>query len=262
MTMKILFALLFSVILFVTCNQRENNKADVKTNKPRREITLGNNNNFTKSYEGSINGNHKIIMTLSRSANSLNGTYTYKKKGEPIKISGAIDEYGNLKINEFDHNGKVSGMFKGQMIERDIVGQWISPNESQVMPFSISESQNFETAYIKSNSINPDVANSWTATYINGNEKTLRILGPDSLGEMKFEIIIANDKCASSIEGSAYLSKKNFANFNDKNGSCHLNFSLNNERIIVNEFDCQDYRGTHCESFEGTYIRDKIFNIK
>lgn len=262
MTMKILFSLLFSVILFVTCNQSENKKADVKSNDPIREINLENNNNFTKSYEGSINGNLKIIMTLSRSANSLNGTYTYKKKGEPIKISGVIDEYGNLKINEFDHNGKVTGMFKGQMIEREIVGQWISPNESQVIPFSITESQNFETAYVKSNSINPDVANSWTATYIIGNEKTLRIFGPDTLGEIKFEIIIANDKCASSIEGSAYLSKKNFANFSDETGSCHLNFSLNNEQIIVHEFDCQDYRGKHCESFEGTYIRDIKFNIK
>jgi hypothetical protein len=63
--MKILFSLLFSVILFVTCNQSENKKADVKSNDPIREINLENNNNFTKSYEGSINGNLKIIMTLS-----------------------------------------------------------------------------------------------------------------------------------------------------------------------------------------------------
>ena len=97
---------------------------------------------FTKSFEGTINGEYGITMILTRIGNSLNGTYSYTSKRIPIKISGNIDSIGNLTINEFNAAGSLTGIFKGQLNGLNITGNWEKPDGSKTMPFSISETTN------------------------------------------------------------------------------------------------------------------------
>lgn len=104
------------------------------------QTTISNISDFTKSFEGTINGKFGIIMTLTKNAKSLSGTYSYKSKGIPIKVSGNLDDKGNLTINEFNDNGSMTGVFKGQLSGINIIGNWEKPDGSKIMSFSISES--------------------------------------------------------------------------------------------------------------------------
>ncbi len=144
----ITISILTTALIYSSCGSRENKNAETI------EQTTSNNTptivpDFTKSFEGTINGKYGIIMTLTKNANNLNGTYTYKSQGTPIKISGTTDDNGNLTINEFNDKGNMTGIFKGQLSGNNIIGQWTKPDGSKTMPFSISESTNGESTIAK-----------------------------------------------------------------------------------------------------------------
>lgn len=144
----ITISILTTALIYSSCGSSENK------NVGTTEQTTSNNTptivpNFTKSFEGTINGKYGIIMTLTKNAKSLSGTYSYKSKGIPIKVSGKIVDNGNLTINEFNENGSMTGVFKGQLSGNNIIGQWTKPDGSKTMPFSISESTNIKTTIEK-----------------------------------------------------------------------------------------------------------------
>ena len=123
-------------------NEDESSSSDVSSSFNSNTAAIPD---FTKSFEGTINGKYGIIMTLTKNTGNLSGTYTYKSQGTPIKISGTIADNGNLTINEFNDKGNMTGVFKGQLNSSNIIGQWTKPDGSKKMPFSISESTNNET---------------------------------------------------------------------------------------------------------------------
>jgi hypothetical protein len=154
MNKTIIISIITTALIYSSCGSSENKNAATT------EQTSSNNTpttvpDFTKSFEGTINSKYGIILTLTKNANNLNGTYAYKIQGTPIKISGTIDNNRNLIIKEFNDKGKITGIFKGKFRSNKIIGQWTKPDGSMTMPFSISEYQNSETTFTKEqNSIN------------------------------------------------------------------------------------------------------------
>lgn len=127
-------SILMTALIYSSCGSSENKNVET----PQQTTTTNSTTtipDFTKSFEGTINGKYGIIMTLTKSTKNLNGTYRYKSQGSPIKISGTIDDNGNLTINEFNDKGNMTGIFKGQLSSNNIIGQWTKPDGSKTMPF-------------------------------------------------------------------------------------------------------------------------------
>lgn len=216
--------------------------------------------NFTKSFEGNISGDLGIIMTLTSSNNKLDGTYTYKTKGQPIRISGTIDEYGNLIINEYNDQGHITGVFKGQFSDESIKGHWFSPEGSKKTPFSITESKNSETDIMKSKAQKSEDDLQWTGIYFDSKGRSLKVTGPASDGAIEFELTpLINERCSESVwVGTAYLTNSQVANYHEEVGGCHFNFTFNSSgehfrfsQIEVRESDCD--HGVACMPFDGLY---------
>jgi hypothetical protein len=245
---RIIITVTMIIAFLSSCSSNNERKSNEKI-KNQTSLKIPD---FTKSFEGSIN-KIGIIMILTKKNTSLNGTYSYKSKGIPIKISGKIDNTGNLKINEFNNNGSMTGIFKGRLIGTNINGKWEKPDGSKIIPFSISESENTETYVEKPTKTNSDDYSTWTGTYIDKFGSTLKVKGPSSGGVLKFELIQASANCIGQVEGVAYLTKSGIANFYSEGDNCHLNFTFNPGSIQVSEYDCENWRGSSCGAFDGWY---------
>ena len=140
----LIISALVTALIFLPYNSGSDKNIDTcRQTKTNTATTIPD---FTKSFEGTINGKYGIIMNLAKSEKKLSGTYIYKSQGKPIKISGTIDDNGNLTINEFNDKGIRTGVFKGQLSGNIITGQWTRPDGSRTMPFSISEPANTKTS--------------------------------------------------------------------------------------------------------------------
>jgi Protein of unknown function (DUF3298)/Deacetylase PdaC len=87
----------------------------------------------TKYFKGSIGNSLDLQMKLVRTGDNLSGTYFYQKIGTRIDLRGNVDQYGNMTLEEFDKEGKQTGVFKGmwQVDARDglitLAGNWSKP---------------------------------------------------------------------------------------------------------------------------------------
>lgn len=100
--------------------------------------------NVTKVFRGEIDGN-RIQMTLKRDGKKLSGTYYYQKVRKDLRLSGAIDDEGNFKMDEFAPNGAKTGEFSGKWrIDEEegkvnLLGEWVNPKTQEKIYFSINE---------------------------------------------------------------------------------------------------------------------------
>ena len=142
-----LFASAFLVLtlLFQSCGSSNGNSSSDSA-KTNTSVSSPSIPDFTKSLEGTIGGKYGIVITLTKSGNDLSGTYSYKSHAVPIKISGTIDNSGNISLNGFDDKGNACDVFKGQLVQNSISGNWSKPDGSKTLPFSVSESSNTESA--------------------------------------------------------------------------------------------------------------------
>ena len=98
----------------------------------------------TKYFKGSIGSALGLQMKLVRDGDKLSGTYFYQKVGTRIDVRGSIDSGGNVVLEEFDANGKQTGVFKGVWKTGDkglieIAGNWTKPNSSKGTAFSLEQ---------------------------------------------------------------------------------------------------------------------------
>jgi hypothetical protein len=98
----------------------------------------------TRFFKGSIGSTLGLQMKLVREGENLTGSYSYSKIGKRIDVRGAIDKDANVTLEEFDPNGKQTGIFKG-VWKRDesgaieIAGNWTKPSGEKKAPFSLHE---------------------------------------------------------------------------------------------------------------------------
>jgi hypothetical protein len=84
-------------------------------------------------------------MKLFREGGKLTGSYFYQKIGKRISLKGSVDENNQLTLEEYDSEGKQTGVFKGRWeIGREdamlgIAGKWSLPDGKKETPFSLHE---------------------------------------------------------------------------------------------------------------------------
>lgn len=89
-------------------------------------------------YQGTINNNLLIQMSIYPLTKEIVGSYFYEKQGKEIKLKGKADEK-DIILYEYDETGKNTGIFKGTMDTVDkIQGTWISGDGKINYPFSLS----------------------------------------------------------------------------------------------------------------------------
>jgi Protein of unknown function (DUF3298)/Deacetylase PdaC len=98
----------------------------------------------TRYFKGSIGSTLGLQMKLTRDGDRLSGSYYYQKVGTNIDLRGTVDQEGNLMLEEFDPDGKQTGVFKGLWQMQDdglvgIAGNWSKPNSDKMTAFSVHE---------------------------------------------------------------------------------------------------------------------------
>jgi hypothetical protein len=129
-----------AMLLWVACGGSD----DVRVEK-MEEVNSVATSSWTKSFRGAIDGKYAILMTLTNRAGSLEGTYEYTRVGVPIKITGLLDDAGGVTMNEFNAEGSMTGIFKGQLQGPNIIGSWEKPDGSKLLSFSVSEQEVSQT---------------------------------------------------------------------------------------------------------------------
>lgn len=125
--------------------ENQNSETDYPTNNEVEIIKNDFINSVIKSiktYEGFINNKYGIIVKLTREANSLKGTYRYTSQQAYLQLTGEIDETGQFVLNEYDNDGKLTGVFEGNLIDETMKGTWRNPDGSKSYPFSCQENKN------------------------------------------------------------------------------------------------------------------------
>ncbi len=99
----------------------------------------------TKYFKGSIGSALGLQMKLAREGDKLTGSYFYQKVGTKIDLRGSVDKDSNVVLEEFDANGKQTGVFKGLWaIDAEdgmvnIAGNWSKPDGQKKTAFSLHE---------------------------------------------------------------------------------------------------------------------------
>lgn len=219
---------------------------------------------FTKSMEGTIGAKYGIIMTLTKRGTDLTGTYSYKSQGVSIKLSGSIDDSGNINLNGFDEKGNTCDVFTGQLVQGSITGNWSKPDGSKALPFSVSESSNTEADLQKDKNASVTINYSMTGTFVNGsNSITITELGS---GDIAFAIQGKVDQnCAQNeLSGTAthrvvtaMEGVRNAADWYEFSiDDCGIDISMNEDgTIAVAEDNCNGQRCARGASWNGKYTR-------
>ena len=91
----------------------------------------------TKYFKGSIGSSLDLQMKLVRADPQLTGSYFYQRVGTRINLRGTIDPDGKFVLEEFDPEGKQTGVFKGMWTvdaqdgTAQLAGFWSKPNQKQ-----------------------------------------------------------------------------------------------------------------------------------
>lgn len=89
-------------------------------------------------YQGIINNNILIQMSICPLEKEIVGTYFYEKDKKELKLQGKAGEK-SIILYEYDETGKNTGIFQGRMNAVDkIEGTWISADGKSLYPFTLS----------------------------------------------------------------------------------------------------------------------------
>lgn len=97
-------------------------------------------------YEGSINKNILLRMSIYPLGTDMVGSYFYQKQKQEIVLKGRAGK-NTLVLYEYDDKGKTTGVFQGTIEDVDkIQGTWMSPDGSRSYPFVLSLKANLSGA--------------------------------------------------------------------------------------------------------------------
>jgi uncharacterized protein YcfL len=127
-------------------SQSENTSHNITNIDSNKNSTLLEDIDTTKSqfekgyydYQGTINNNISIQMSIYPLEEEIVGTYFYEKQKKEIKLQGKAGEK-SIMLYEYDETGKNTGIFQGTMNTVDkIEGTWISTDGKSLYPFTLS----------------------------------------------------------------------------------------------------------------------------
>jgi hypothetical protein len=126
---------------------------ELKGNKgrPPRDLELSAEKGLAKldvatmaeqSYDGRLGGKHAIRMALSGKAGKLSGYYRYRNSKEDLALSGDVSPSGELRLEEHDKRGKVTGAFSGLFLPGlRVFGSWTNPSRTKTFPVELALSR-------------------------------------------------------------------------------------------------------------------------
>ncbi|GIM30679.1 hypothetical protein CPJCM30710_33450 [Clostridium polyendosporum] len=126
--------------------QPENTSESAKDTNSNTNSNLLENIDTTKSqfekgyydYQGTINNNIPIHMSLYPLDKDIVGGYFYDSKRIELQLKGKAGEK-DIVLYEYNEAGKNTGIFKGTMTTVDkIKGTWMSPDNKKSYPFVLS----------------------------------------------------------------------------------------------------------------------------
>lgn len=154
-SMKLSLTILLSIILIALIGCRRTSAPNQSANPANSSTATTDQLNHpaggttpvadVKYFRGSIGNALGLQMKLTREGDKLWGSYFYQKVGTKIDLKGTIDANGYLTLEEFDPEGKQTGVFKGiwQASNDDglvaIAGNWTKPNGDKKTAFSLHQ---------------------------------------------------------------------------------------------------------------------------
>jgi hypothetical protein len=246
------YSFLYALAFLTSCSQGQNQSAA----EPRSSAVAApaapttGSADFNKSYTGLIGGKYMISMNLNKTGATLSGSYFYHGKNASLSLSGSIQDDGTFELSEFTADGLMSGKFTGTIMGSEISGAWMRPDGTKSMTLSLSEQPQNQSSAASPGE--PELED-WTGTYYDEYNVTLEVQGPDANGAVKFTLSYMSDKCAVQIEETAYLIRKDYAEYFSDGDDCYYGFLFDNGHgeITVRERDCQ--YGAGCGGLGGLF---------
>lgn len=170
--MKRLILVLFLIILSISISgcksnssdspsgQNESSKQSSTNSNETTAKQVDNSNQVTDSsfphfeiayhdYEGTINQNMPIQLSIYPLGNEIIGSYFYEGVRIEIQLKGTVDGQ-KITLNEYDSNGKNTGVFEGSATTVDIIeGTWSDPEGKMKYPFRLDLQQCIYAEYGK-----------------------------------------------------------------------------------------------------------------
>lgn len=195
------------------------------------EASTGNIPKGQKNFIGQINKTN-IQMTLNFMGSDIEGIYFYTKYKENIALKGKIDNKGNIKINEYDKESNISGIFSGSYkSDNTIEGTWSKSSGSKKIPFLISEAK--EDSSLKSISVK--WLGDWTNTMTNQFYSSIITVDcVNSIG-FKFSLDANNGANTGTIEDGLAKFVGNKAFFEDKEFGFKMSFILMGSTLKIGQ---------------------------
>lgn len=103
------------------------------TAKPKRS------KRFSVVLQGTISENYPLVMKLKSDGVLVTGTYYYENNGEELKISGHINEQEMMQLKEFDKKGYITGNWRVELTNDELVGTWYSMDGMRTLPVQLTE---------------------------------------------------------------------------------------------------------------------------
>lgn len=218
--MKIVSLLAIAFILALTScsNPAPQENEETVLTLPDADTTFVQSNDFSASYEGSIDSTYEITMQLTKTGNNIAGNYSYKSKGIAIDLNGIIDPSGKIEVTE-QSKGTVTGVFTGYIINGTFTGKWSKPDNSSSMPFIVLQ-KNIASMQTKADVLSNAMGQYYLSS-ISGN------VGANTMFDTYFENGKWKSESSSNIGGTR------------EGGDVGLNQKdrdmLNNMRIVVDD---------------------------
>lgn len=211
-----------------------------------------------RTYEGTINANIPIVLTLTQDGQALFGTVVYKKKGIPLPVVGKLEE-GTMFLHELMGNGNVTGIYSLSSKAGAWTGSWSAPKrDAKEMKVALQE------AGKTSEPSRPLADVTGTYAYSFGKDQGLGEVLVQQLSSNKI-ILSANAVTAAPAYNMAVIEKitlslrGNRAIYQTSDfGNCKMQFTFRNNTIQVDYLDRAYECGFgHNASVAGNYIRTK-----
>ncbi len=220
-----LFQLFFIVAILSACNSNSNAPAvqqAMVTDSAQPEMPVIPDlivGNFVVNYKGTINNNLAISLELIKFEHTIAGTYQYDGKNISLKLSGGMEDSGELRFNETTEEGNVTGCFEGLMRNDSITGTWYNAKRTKSMPFVLVQ-QSIASLQSKSDVLS-DAIGTYSFSYLAGG------MGANSM----FDTYNQKGKWHSSSSGIVSLMREE-TNIDLSEADINL---LNNLHIVVDD---------------------------
>ncbi len=103
------------------------------------ENIVANENIWSKSFDGLIDGKYQIYMRLNNKNGTLSGYYFYKSAGKDLQLRGKISENGEVHVKEINSKDKTTGIFTGELKKNLFKGTWENADRTKKFSFSLEK---------------------------------------------------------------------------------------------------------------------------